>query len=53
MFYVGVPDVELALNQAQALGAQRQFGPVIAPNGLVIGQFTDPEGNLIGLASIT
>jgi uncharacterized protein len=29
------------------------MGPVTAPNGLVVGHFTDPEGNLIGLASAT
>jgi hypothetical protein len=27
------------------------WGPVAAPNGLVVGHFTDPEGNLIGLAA--
>jgi predicted enzyme related to lactoylglutathione lyase len=53
VFYVGVPDVEAALRKAEVLGGQRQIGPVTAPNGLVIGQFTDPEGNLIGLASAT
>jgi predicted enzyme related to lactoylglutathione lyase len=29
------------------------MGPATAPNGLVVGHFTDPEGNLIGLASVT
>jgi hypothetical protein len=53
VFYVGVPDVEAALQKAEVLGGQRQLGPVTAPNGLVIGHFTDPEGNLIGLASAT
>jgi predicted enzyme related to lactoylglutathione lyase len=51
IFYVGVPDVEDALQKAEDLGGQRQMGPVTAPNGLVIGHFTDPEGNLVGLAS--
>ena len=51
MFYVGVPDVEQALGKVEDLGGQRQMGPVTAPNGLVIGHFTDLEGNLIGLAS--
>jgi uncharacterized protein len=53
VLYVGVPDVEAALSKAEALGGQRKIGPVTSPNGLVIGQFTDPEGNLIGLASVT
>ncbi len=53
VFYVGVPDVAAALHTAEVLGGQRQFGPATAPNGLVIGHFTDPEGNLIGLASST
>jgi uncharacterized protein len=53
VFYVGVSDVEASLRTAEALGGQRKMGPVTAPNGLVIGQLTDPEGNLIGLASTT
>ncbi len=50
VFYVGVPDVGDALNKAEELGGDRQMGPVTAPNGLVVGHFKDPEGNLIGLA---
>ena len=53
VFYVGVPDVEAALQRAEHFGGQRQMGPVTAPNGLIIGHFTDPEGNLIGLANAT
>lgn len=53
VFYVGVPDVEAALQSAEGLGGQRRMGPKTAPSGLVIGHFTDPEGNLIGLASAT
>jgi predicted enzyme related to lactoylglutathione lyase len=51
IFYVGVPDVEAALRKAEALGGTRRMGPDQAPGrGLVIGHFTDPEGNLIGVA---
>ena len=50
LFYVGVPDVETALQQAERLGGQRRMGPERAPTGLVVGHFTDPEGNLIGVA---
>jgi len=50
VFYVGVPDVEEALKKAEALGGERQMGPVTAPNGLAVGHFKDPEGNLVGVA---
>jgi hypothetical protein len=26
------------------------MGPATSPSGLVVGHFTDPEGNLIGVA---
>ena len=53
VFYVGVPDVEAALREAERLGGTRRMGPETAPGGgLVVGHFTDPEGNLVGLASI-
>jgi predicted enzyme related to lactoylglutathione lyase len=50
IFYIGVPDVEAALRKAESLGGTRQMGPAQAPTGLVVGHFTDPEGNLIGIA---
>jgi predicted enzyme related to lactoylglutathione lyase len=50
IFYVGVPDVEAALQKAESLGGKRRMGPERAPTGLVVGHFTDPEGNLIGVA---
>jgi uncharacterized protein len=51
MFYVGVDDVEAALRQAESLGGKRVMGPEHNPSGqLVVAHFTDPEGNLIGLA---
>ena len=50
VFYVGVPDVETALQRAASLGGTRVMGPATSPSGLVVGHFTDPEGNLIGLA---
>ncbi len=50
IFYIGVPDVEAALQRAESLGGKRQLGPERAPTGLVIGHFTDPEDNLIGVA---
>ena len=47
---VGVAEVEAALQQAERLGGKRVMGPERAPTGLVVGHFTDPEGNLIGVA---
>jgi predicted enzyme related to lactoylglutathione lyase len=53
LFYVGVPDVEAALRQAESLGGTRRMGPERAPGrDLVVGHFTDPEGNLVGLAGL-
>jgi hypothetical protein len=52
IFYVGVPDVEAALQRAESLGGTRRMGPAKAPSGLVVGHFTDPEGHLIGVAGI-
>jgi predicted enzyme related to lactoylglutathione lyase len=50
LFYVSVPDVEAALLRAEALGGVRVMGPEGVPGKLVVGRFTDPEGNLIGVA---
>jgi predicted enzyme related to lactoylglutathione lyase len=50
LFYVSVPNVEVALQQAESLGGKRQMGPEGTPGTLVVGQFTDPEGHLIGIA---
>jgi predicted enzyme related to lactoylglutathione lyase len=49
-FYVEVPDVEQALQKAESLGGKRIFGPATVPGAQVtLGQFTDPEGHMIGL----
>jgi predicted enzyme related to lactoylglutathione lyase len=50
LFYVGVPDVEAALQTAERLGGTRVLGPEGTPGALVVGRFSDPEGNLIGVA---
>jgi predicted enzyme related to lactoylglutathione lyase len=52
VFYVAVPDVEAALAKAESLGGKRLMGPERAPSGLVVGHFTDPEGNLVGVAGL-
>jgi uncharacterized protein len=48
LFYVGVPDVAAALDEAERLGGKRVLGPEGTPGTLVVGRFTDPEVNLIG-----
>lgn len=51
LFYIGVPDVEAALQKAESLCGTRRMGPTKNPGAdLVVGHFTDPEGNLIGVA---
>ena len=51
IFYVAVPDVEAALQAAERLGGKRVLGPERNPgNNLAVGHFTDPEGNLMGVA---
>ena len=50
-FYVGVPDVEEALAKAESLGGSRMMGPEKVMEGVVIGQFRDPEGNTVGVVS--
>lgn len=50
-FYIEVPDVEAALAQAESLGGTRVMGPETIMGELELGQFTDPEGNLIGLVN--
>lgn len=48
-FYVWVPDVEAALAKAESLGGTRVMGPQQVMDGLVVGQFSDPEGHNVGL----
>jgi predicted enzyme related to lactoylglutathione lyase len=50
-FYVAVPDVEEALAKAESLGGTRVMGPETIMGAMVLGQFLDPEGHLIGLVN--
>lgn len=51
LFYVGVDDVESALQGAERFGGTRVLGPVRNEGGgVVVGHFRDPEGNLVGVA---
>jgi predicted enzyme related to lactoylglutathione lyase len=52
-FYVAVPDVEEALVKAEGLGGKRMMGPDKVMENIEIGQFTDPEGHLVGLVKVT
>jgi predicted enzyme related to lactoylglutathione lyase len=53
-FYVGVTDVETTLARAESLGGSRVFGPAPVPGtDIELGQFTDPEGRVIGLMKMT
>jgi predicted enzyme related to lactoylglutathione lyase len=51
-FYVQVDDVEAGMAKAESLGATRVFGPEEIMPGLVIGQFTDLDGHMVGLVNI-
>ncbi|MEU8816822.1 VOC family protein [Actinoplanes sp. NPDC048796] len=54
LFYVGVPDVEAALREAERLGGSRVSEPERVRDGaLTVAHFRDPEGNLVGLAAVT
>jgi len=49
-FYVEVPDVAEALAKAEELGGTGIFGPDRVPGvDVTLGQFSDPEGHVIGL----
>jgi len=48
-FYVAVPDVEEALQKAESLGGKRVMGPEDIMGQVVLGQFMDPEGHLVGV----
>jgi predicted enzyme related to lactoylglutathione lyase len=47
--YVEVPDVEEALSRAESLGGSRVMGPENVMGQVELGQFTDPEGHLVGV----
>ena len=51
LFYVGVDDVAAALGRVRDAGGAAVLEPVARPDGkIVVARFTDPEGNLVGLA---
>jgi predicted enzyme related to lactoylglutathione lyase len=48
-FYIGVPDINAALDRIERLGGTRMMGPEPVPNGPTIALFRDPHDNTIGL----
>jgi predicted enzyme related to lactoylglutathione lyase len=52
-FYIEVPDVEAALAKAESLGGTRVMGPEKVMDMVELGQFTDPEGHLVGVLQVT
>ena len=49
-FYVDVPDLQAALDRAVQLGGKVASPPMEIPGtGISLAQFTDPDGNLVGL----
>lgn len=52
-FYVAVPDVEQALQEAERLGGRRVMGPESPMPGVEIGMFLDPEQHPVGVVRDT
>jgi len=50
LFYVGVPDVETALAEAERRGGTRLMGPEPSSGDFTVGRFADLEGNVVGVA---
>ena len=49
MFYVQVADIEEKLRTIEQLGGRTVLPRTTVPDGPTIGQFADPEGNVVGL----
>lgn len=49
--FVEVDDVEVALGEAERLGATRMQGPDLLRPGVEFGKFTDPDGHLVGVVT--
>jgi uncharacterized protein len=48
-FYIGVPDLDAALETVQRLGGRTVQPPVSLPSGGAFALFADPEGHVVGL----
>lgn len=49
-FYVQVDDPAAVLKKIESMGGKTVMPPMDVPGGPTIAQFSDPEGNVIGLA---
>ena len=47
--YVSVDDLAASLRKAESLGGKTVMPPMDVPGGPKIAQFSDPDGNVIGL----
>ena len=51
-FYVDAPDLQAALDRATQLGCKVASPPMTIPGtSISLAQFTDPDGNLVGLVN--
>lgn len=50
IFYVLVDDLQATLDRAEKMGAKTFVPPMQVPEGPEIAIFSDPEGNMIGIA---
>ena len=48
-FYVQVDDLQAALDKAESLGSKTVMPPTEIPGVVSLAQFSDPDGNIIGL----
>ncbi len=48
-FYVQVADLEATLKKVESLGGKTIVPPVEIPNMVTFAQFSDPDGNIVGL----
>ncbi|MEZ4337824.1 MAG: VOC family protein [Sandaracinaceae bacterium] len=48
-FYVSTPSIDASLEQAKGLGGKVLMPRTELPGGTILGMFSDPEGNAIGL----
>jgi hypothetical protein len=52
VLYIGVPDVTAALEGIEAAGGKTVVPRTVVPGVVTFALFTDPAGNLLGLAEV-
>jgi predicted enzyme related to lactoylglutathione lyase len=52
MIYLGVPDVNAALERIKAHGGAVVFGRMVVPGVVILALFTDPAGNRMGVVEM-